>query len=65
MRGWPEVDTVIPFGATLRVSGRDADALARALESVAARGEFGVVASQTSLEDVFVSLMQGAPDNVG
>ena len=65
LRGRPEIDTVIPFGATLRVSGRDAEALSRVLQGVAGEGEFGVLRSPTSLEDVFVSLMQGAPDNVG
>jgi ABC-2 type transport system ATP-binding protein len=65
LRERPEVDTVIPFGVTLRVSGRDADVLARVLQDVAGGGGFGVLRTQTSLEDVFVSLMQGAPDNAG
>ena len=65
LRERPEVDTVIPFGATLRVSGHDAEVLAHLLHDVAGGGEFGVLRAQTSLEDVFVSLMQGAPDNAG
>ena len=64
LRGRPEVDTVIPFGVTLRVSGRDPVALDRTLASVATPGAFDIAPAQTSLEDVFVSLMQGAPDNV-
>ena len=54
------VDTVIPFGTTLRVSGRDPEALAAALEPVRARGAFVVQRTSTSLEDVFVNLMQEA-----
>ena len=54
------VDTVIPFGTTLRVSGRDPAALDAALAPVRARGEFAVERASTSLEDVFVNLMQGA-----
>ena len=57
------VDTVIPFGTTLRVSGRDEQALERALASVAERGGFTVTPEPTSLEDVFVNLMQGAGAN--
>jgi ABC-2 type transport system ATP-binding protein len=56
------VDTVIPFGLALRVSGRDADALETALAAVRVRGEFTVERVATSLEDVFVSLMQEAPE---
>ena len=53
------VDTVIPFGTTLRVSGRDAAALETALAPVHRRPEFEVERTATSLEDVFVNLMQG------
>jgi ABC-2 type transport system ATP-binding protein len=60
----PGVDTVIPFGTTLRVSGRDAAALEAALTTVRARSEFGVQRAATSLEDVFVNLMQRAPGDV-
>ena len=56
------VDTVIPFGTTLRVSGRDPTALEAAVAPVRDRGEFLVAPTATSLEDVFVNLMQGAPN---
>jgi ABC-2 type transport system ATP-binding protein len=56
----PGVDTVIPFGTTLRVSGRDAAALESALAPVRDRKMFSVERASTSLEDVFVNLMQEA-----
>ena len=64
LRDAPGVDTVIPFGTTLRVSGRDPAALEAALAPVRARSEFAVERTATSLEDVFVNLMQEAPDDV-
>ena len=57
------VDTVIPFGTALRVSGRDPVALDAALAP--ARDRFAVQRTSTSLEDVFVNLMQSASDNAG
>jgi ABC-2 type transport system ATP-binding protein len=54
------VDTVIPFGTTLRVSGRDATALDAALEPARAQRAFDVARTATTLEDVFVNLMQRA-----
>jgi ABC-2 type transport system ATP-binding protein len=56
----PGVDTVIPFGTTLRVSGRDPVALDAALAPARAQETFGVTRTATTLEDVFVNLMQGA-----
>ena len=53
------VDTVIPFGTTLRVSGRDRASLDAAVAPLRDRGEFTVAPTTTSLEDVFVNLMQG------
>ena len=54
------VDTVIPFGTTLRVSGQDAAALDAALGATRAQQTFDVVRTTTTLEDVFVNLMQRA-----
>ena len=56
----PGVDTVIPFGTTLRASGRDASALDAALAPVRSRGTFDTTRTATTLEDVFVNLMQHA-----
>ena len=54
------VDTVIPFGTTLRVSGRDAATLDAALAPARSSGMFEVTRTATTLEDVFVNLMQNA-----
>jgi len=48
----------------LHVLGHDAGALARALEPLAQRPEFDIVQTAPSLEDVFISLMGQARDNV-
>ena len=58
------IDTVIPFGTTLRVSGRAPAEIEAALSPVRARGEFTVERTATSLEDVFVDLMQQAEGDV-
>ena len=58
------VDTVIPFGASLRVSGHDAAALEAAIAPLRERSPFTLEPTATSLEDVFVNLMQQSSDNV-
>jgi len=53
---------VAPFGNSLHVSGRDGEALRRAL----AAPEFASLRAEPmdpGLEDVFISLMQQARDN--
>jgi len=54
---------VAPFGASVHVVGSDRAALQRSI-ATAVRAT-GVVAEQgeTSLEDVFIHMMRGAPDN--
>jgi ABC-2 type transport system ATP-binding protein len=64
LRGRPGVDTIVPFGTTLHVAGHDADALATTLDGVRARRDFTVTPIETSLEDVFIDLMQKAPETV-
>jgi len=64
LRGRPGVDTIVPFGTTLHVAGHDADALAATLDGVRARRDFTVTPIETSLEDVFIDLMQKAPETV-
>jgi ABC-2 type transport system ATP-binding protein len=53
----PGVEMVAPFGTNLHVSGRDADELEAAIETC--RGDLCLtwVRSTTSLEDVFIELM--------
>ncbi|HEX6138008.1 MAG TPA: ABC transporter ATP-binding protein [Casimicrobiaceae bacterium] len=64
LQGARGVDTLIPFGAALRVSGREPAALAAALAPVRSRAGFILERTPTSLEDVFVNLMQGTTDHV-
>ncbi|NHZ62233.1 ABC transporter ATP-binding protein [Massilia genomosp. 1] len=64
LRGAPGIRTVAPFGMTLHVSADSADAFAQAL----ARPGLARLAAtpiETSLEDVFIALMQDAQDNFG
>jgi len=60
----PGVDSVAPFGTSLHVSGRDRAALEAAI--AAHRDDAKLVWKQidASLEDVFISLMAQAKDNV-
>jgi ABC-2 type transport system ATP-binding protein len=59
LRDKPGVEMVAPFGNTLHVSGTDAAALARSVESVKRKGrEVREVAP--TLEDVFIHLMRDA-----
>ena len=64
LRGKPGVDTIVPFGTTLHVAGHDADALAATLSPLRSRPEFTITPIATSLEDVFIDLMQRVPDTV-
>jgi ABC-2 type transport system ATP-binding protein len=58
------VETIVPFGTTLHVSGHDRVGLERALAPVRTRPGLTLTPVEPSLEDVFISLMQSAPDNV-
>lgn len=62
--GAPGVDQVAPFGTTLHVVGRDADALKTTVRGVAQQTGVAVEPTQTSLEDVFIQLMSSAKDNM-
>ena len=61
----PGVDMVAPFGAALHVSGRDADALQRAIAPYGTDGRCTWRRGEPSLEDVFIHLMAGSRDNYG
>ncbi|MCB2124259.1 MAG: ABC transporter ATP-binding protein [Rhodobacteraceae bacterium] len=62
LKGAPGVDQVAPFGATLHVVGRDADALRTSAAKVAAETGCRLKPAETSLEDVFIQLMGSAED---
>ncbi len=68
--GWPErlralpgVDSVAAFGNTLHVAGRDAQVLSAALAPLRAEQGLAISPADASLEDVFISLLDGAKDN--
>ena len=57
LRDVPAVETIVPFGTTLHISGHDAAALEAALAPVHERKELTLTRVEPSLEDVFISLM--------
>jgi ABC-2 type transport system ATP-binding protein len=63
MLGTPGIDMVAPFGNSLHVAGRDADALETAIAAFRDHPELHWSVSQPSLEDVFISLMTRSRDN--
>jgi len=63
LRAMPGVDQTAAFGDTLHVTGSDAVALARALDTATPAGGYRIEPVETGLEDVFIHLMQGAADN--
>jgi ABC-2 type transport system ATP-binding protein len=64
LRGEPGVEQVAPFGSTLHVVGKDADALKRTLDDMATRHAVTIERGETSLEDVFIQFMSGSKDNM-
>ena len=63
LRGQPGVERITPFGHALHVTGRDAGALEQTMMRLATDPECRVQAIAAGLEDVFISLMDGAADN--
>ena len=61
--GKPGIDMVAPFGTSLHVSGRDAEALEAAIAPFRGDARLHWERSQASLEDVFIDLMGRARDN--
>ena len=61
--GMAGIDTVAPFGNSLHIAGRDAEALEKAIAGFRERPELTWSAAQPSLEDVFISLMARSRDN--
>ena len=62
LRGRPGVEQVVAFGNTLHLSGRDRAALEASLAPWRG-GPYTVRPIDSSLEDVFISLMESAKDN--
>lgn len=60
LAGAPGVDQVAPFGTTLHVTGTDRAALETALAAAGVEWQ----PSETSLEDVFIRLMDQSQDNM-
>jgi ABC-2 type transport system ATP-binding protein len=63
LNGKPGIDMVAPFGNSLHVSGRDAQALEAGIAPYRACGDLTWERSEPSLEDVFIELMNRAQDN--
>ncbi|MBX3499302.1 MAG: ABC transporter ATP-binding protein [Alphaproteobacteria bacterium] len=59
----PGIDMVAPFGTSLHVSGRDAEALDRAIEPFRHDPRWRWTPGEATLEDVFIDLMAHAEDN--
>lgn len=64
IRGRPGVEQVVAFGATLHVSGRDAEKLLSSVTSFRSNAHQWTKI-EPGLEDVFISLMETAKDNFG
>ena len=62
LRALPGVEQVVPFGTVLHLSGSQAELLGQSLAPLRAEG-LTVEPAATSLEDVFIHLMQRAKDN--
>lgn len=62
IRGQPGVEQVVAFGATLHISGRDAEKLRESLNPYRT-GAYRWEQIESGLEDVFVSLMGKTKDN--
>jgi ABC-2 type transport system ATP-binding protein len=63
LRGMPGVEQTAAFGDTLHATGTDAASLEKSVREIAAGAGCSVQRIDTSLEDVFIHLMQHADDN--
>jgi ABC-2 type transport system ATP-binding protein len=57
------VDQTVAFGNALHVSGKDADALEKTLKHIAEERHLKLEPAETSLEDVFIYMMNQSTDN--
>ena len=63
LRGLPGVEQIVAFGNTLHVSSRHPDELRASVARWSDSGEYRWNEIESSLEDVFISLMETAKDN--
>lgn len=63
LRRQPGVAMVVPFGNTLHVSGADAAALERVVAAYRSRPGLDWRRAEPGLEDVFIKMMEQAPEN--
>jgi ABC-2 type transport system ATP-binding protein len=63
LRALPGVQSVVAFGTTLHVAGRDGALLERSLAPLHGQEGLRVSEARASLEDVFISLIDQAQDN--
>jgi ABC-2 type transport system ATP-binding protein len=63
LRGAPGVDQTVAFGSALHISGQDAALLERTLKSAIEGQDLRLERIDTSLEDVFIYLMNRSTDN--
>ncbi len=63
LRGKPGIDQVTPFGSTLHVVGLDSAALEAAIQPYRADRRYQWQPGSATLEDLFIHLMESAPDN--
>jgi ABC-2 type transport system ATP-binding protein len=57
------VQSVVAFGTTLHVAGRDAALLQQSLAPLQGQSALRVSPARASLEDVFISLIDRSQDN--
>ena len=65
LAGEPAIEQLAAFGSTLHVTARDGAALEAALRRAAEGTGWRIEPADTGLEDVFIHLMNGSPDNFG
>jgi ABC-2 type transport system ATP-binding protein len=63
LRALPGVQSVVAFGTTLHVAGRDAALLQQSLAPLQGQSALRVSPARASLEDVFISLIDRSQDN--
>ena len=63
LRGAPGVDQIVAFGTSLHLTGVDAAALEASIHAASSHAAHRWEQIESGLEDVFIHLMDGVPDN--